>query len=253
MQSGDKKELSDVGTLSILLDLGALDSYEMIANNDRRVVLLTEDTKVPLLKTVLEANGLPPEKYFAQAFHGVDNISSATPIAEFFLMQGNNTKIILHRDGDAMLEEEKNWWRERESHKLPEGVFLFVTPFSDVEHSFCQPAHIAAVYEIPVADAAALVENVIAANAPTLTVEFANKRTQLKTTALRNFEPTPRGAQDLIDNNGIRFDQVKGKTLLRLISSELAARHLNPSKLRGASPALVVPELAAAIANFNLQ
>lgn len=230
LRQGVKQEESNRTNLSILLDLGALDSFELLQSGKRRVIVLTEDTKVPRLRTLLKANGLSDEDYLIQPFNGVTNIGMAAPVADFFTKQGENTYVLIHRDGDCMSEEEKEWWTGREAKKLPNRTYLFVTPFTDIEHSFCQPAHMAEVYNMSLNEAEELVKRVIDANAPVFTIEYGNKRSELKASTLKAKDDVPK-ATDLI-GQGICFDQVKGKSLFPKLSIELQKIGHNPMHLQ---------------------
>ena len=194
-----------------MLDLGALDSYELLKKGGKKLIFLTEDTKVARLCVLLKATGLEEHDYLIQPLHGVNNLSAAVPIADFFTMQGVDTHVVVHRDGDCMTTDEKVWWAETEGKKLPERTYLFVTPFSDIEHAFCQPAHISAVYGISQNDAQVLINQILAANNASFLIEFTQKRMNLKATALRNKEGAA-SAEDLV-NSQIVFDQVRGKSL----------------------------------------
>ena len=83
LKKGAKQQVGNVSDLSILLDLGALDNFEMLASLENKVVVLTEDTKYNKLKLLLEANGFVQDKYFIQPLHGVDNVSAAMRLPTF--------------------------------------------------------------------------------------------------------------------------------------------------------------------------
>jgi predicted ATPase len=91
LKDGVKQEKKNTEDLSILLDLGALDSYELLTAAKCRVVVLTEDSKSERLRSILEANGFVNDEYMLQSFDGVSNIAMTATIADFFLKQGNNT------------------------------------------------------------------------------------------------------------------------------------------------------------------
>lgn len=250
LKSGMRQEETDKRNLSVLLDLGALDSFELFHAGQQRIVLLTEDTKAAKLRVFLSANGLSEEEYFLQPLSGVNNLAAAVPIADYFTRQADNTYVLVHRDGDGMTDVEKTWWIDNESKKLPDRTTVFVTPFTDIEHTFCRPEHISEVYGINGNDARLMVETVIVANAATMAAEFAQKRSSLKDTALRKMENVP-SAVDLLAN-GVHFEQVKGKRLLPLILSALQAAGHNPMHLtQTGSAALVHPPLRDKIATIK--
>ena len=229
LKRGAKQERKELEDLSILLDLGALDSYELLTSDLCRVVVLTEDSKSDRLKTILEANGFVQGEYMLQSFDGVSNIAMSVTIAEFFLKQGNNTRILIHRDGDCMLPDEVAWLLSRESKKLPDRCELFVTPLTDIEHQFCKPEHLSEALNISLDEARKIIEGIIAANNASLSVDFANKRAELKNKVLRLKENTP-SAADLLGAQ-IRFECVKGKRLFGLLNVELAKLGYNAMHL----------------------
>lgn len=250
LKSGSKQDETDKRNLSVLLDLGALDSFELFHAGQQRIVLLTEDTKAAKLRVFLSANGLTEDKYFLQPLSGVNNLAAAVPIADYFTRQADNAYVLVHRDGDGMTDAEKAWWIENESKKLPDRTTVFVTPLTDIEHTFCRPEHISAVYGIPLEDAHALVNAVIAANTAAMAAEFAQKRSSVKDTALRKMENPP-SAVDLLAN-GVQFEQVKGKRLLPLVLNALQGAGHNPMHLtQTASAALVHPPLRDKIAEIE--
>jgi hypothetical protein len=250
LKSGKKQEEADKRNMSVLLDLGALDSFELLHAGEQRVVFLTEDTKPAKLRVFLSANGLEEGEYFLQPLNGVNNLAAAVPIADYFIRQAENTYVLVHRDGDGMTDAEKTWWIGNESKKLPERTTVFVTPLTDIEHTFCRPEHISAVYGIPVPDAQALVAGAIAANSAPFAAEFAQKRSNLKDTALRKMENVP-SAVDLLAH-GVQFEQVKGKRLLPHVLTALQNAGHNPMHLtQTPSDALVHPPLRARIAEIK--
>lgn len=230
LKKGVKQDEADRSNLSMLLDLGALDSFELFHAGQKRIVVLTEDTKSARLQTFLAANGLSEDDYFIQPLHGVNNLVAAVPIADYFTRQGDNTHVLIHRDGDCMTAGEKTWWISQETGKLPERTTVFVTPHSDVEHTFCRPEHIAAVYDMDLDDARSLVDTILATQSAVFSAEFAQKRMSLKSTALKNMQNVP-SAPDMLEN-GIQFDYVKGKRLLALVQNALQTQGHNPMHLQ---------------------
>ena len=250
LKSGARQDETDKGNLSVLLDLGALDSFELFHAGQKRIVVLTEDTKAAKLRVFLAANGLTEDEYFLQPLSGVNNLAAAVPIADYFTRQADNTYVLIHRDGDGMTDAEKDWWIENESKKLPDRTTVFVTAFTDVEHMFCLPEHIAAVYDISAQEAQVMVDAVIAANSATMAAEFAQKRSNLKDTALRKMENVPSAVDLLAD--GVQFAQVKGKRLLPLVLNALQGAGRNPMHLtQTGTAALVQPPLRDKIAEVK--
>lgn len=242
LKDGTRQERKATEDLSILLDLGALDSYELLRNDRCRVVVLTEDTKSDRLRTLLEVNGFIPDQFMLQAFNGVSNIMMCAAVADFFLKQGSDTHVLVHRDSDCLLPEEIRWYRQKENIKLPDRCELFFTPLTDVEHQFCQPRHLAGTLGIEVDEANAIIDRLISANGATLAMEFAQKRIELKSKILKDKPDVP-SATDLARER-VSFEQIKGKRLFGLLNTELARLQQNPMHLlTRRTEALDIPHL----------
>jgi energy-coupling factor transporter ATP-binding protein EcfA2 len=242
LKQGVKQERKESEDLSILLDLGALDSYELLSSNQCRLVVLTEDSKRERLKTILEANGFVKDQYVLQSFDGVSNIAMSATIADFFLKQGNNTHVLIHRDGDCMLPDEVAWYRSRETDKLPDRCELFVTPLTDVEHQFCKPEHLAEALGIRLEEAKTIIDRIISASNASLSIDFANKRTELKNKALKLKENVP-SAADLVGAL-IEFKFVRGKRLFGLLNTELPRLGYNAMHVLSTTNALKIEQLS---------
>ena len=243
LKKGEQQERPPNEDLSILLDLGALDSFELLGRGQGRVVVLTEDTKTDRLQRLLQVNGFPKGGYFIQPYRGVSNIGMCALMAEFFLKQGRDTYVLIHRDRDGLLSDEIEWYRKGQADKLPDRCELFITPLNDIEHQFCQPAHIAGTLGIPLTQARALVERLIDAEHTKRVMEFTRQRDDLKHKILRDKPCVPAPA-DLVTQR-ITFEQVKGKSLWALLNQALPTQQLNPMHLlTKTSDALIIPELA---------
>lgn len=229
LKDGKQQAAQDADDLSILLDLGALDNFELIQTTKGKVVVLTEDDKSPRLQKLLEVNGFKKGEYFLQSFKGVGNISAAKAIAEFFLKLGSGKHVLVHRDGDCMLPEEKEWLRVRSQNELPTGCEFFITDLTDIEHYFCQPEHISHVLGISLDEARSLVQKVIDANRSKFAIDFTSKRIDLKQKTLREMKDVP-SAADLVKGK-IEFPQIKGKSLYGQVHHELQLMKKQANKL----------------------
>jgi hypothetical protein len=151
--------------------------------------------------------------------------------------------VLVHRDSDCLLPDEIEWYVAREQAKLPARCKLFFTPLTDIEHQFCQPAHVAAALNMSAAEATALVEGLIAATAGKFAMEFSQKRADLKSKILRDKENVP-SATDLAPQR-VAFAQVKGKSLWGALNGALIAAHRNPMHLLTTkTDALKIPALS---------
>ncbi len=165
-------------------------------------------------------------------------------IAEFFTKQGNNTYVLIHRDRDCLLDDELEWCTKKDIGKLPERCEVFFTPLNDIEHSFCQPAQIAAAFDIGIGKAQEIIDTILDQNQSRLAIEFGNKRQDLKAKYLRGKDDVP-SATDLAPVR-VSFAQCRGKTLWGLLNQFAMAQHFNANRLQTTdSSALKIVQLSA--------
>lgn len=230
LKDGEKQPIDNVSDLSILLDLGALDSFERLTSPTNKAIVLTEDTKSNKLRFLLELNGFRQGEYYIQPLHGVENISSAYPVADYFSKLGPDTHVLIHRDGDALLDNEKDWLSHRVTAQLPPRTTFFITPLTDIEHQFCQPAHIASVFSISLEKATSIVDQAIENASSKLAAMFSSKRQNAKERILRQMGNDLPGAQDLLSAK-MPFEFSKGKFLFGQIFQVLTDEGHNANRL----------------------
>src|SRR5262249_53555189 len=157
------------------------------------------------------------------------NMGMSAVIAGFFLKQGGDTHVLVHRDGDCMLPDEVAWYYEREATKIPNRCELFVTPPTDVEHEFCRPGHLRGALNMSLQEAERIITRIIEANNASFAADFTNKRNELKSKVLRDKENVPSAADMLGATTS--FEQTKGKRLFGLLNAELTRLGHNPMRL----------------------
>jgi predicted ATPase len=128
--------------LDILTELGALDSAEGLLAGGVQFVVLTEDKKKKMFKTLLAAHGAREPNYQIWAYKGCSRQDVAQALANFIHEVSPRTDIIVHRDFDYLQPEDEA--RLRQSHR-DTGLKLFLTPGVDVEGIFCRIEHLKAV------------------------------------------------------------------------------------------------------------
>lgn len=128
--------------LDILTELGALDSAEGLLAGGIQLVVLTEDKKKKMFKTLLAAHGIEESRYQIWAYKGCTRQDVAHALASFIREVSPATEIIVHRDSDYLQPEDEA--RLKQIHK-DFSLKLFLTPGVDVEGVFCRLAHLKAV------------------------------------------------------------------------------------------------------------
>ncbi len=240
LKKGELVEDEDVD-LGLLLDLGALDQFEEVKNDEPNVLVFAEDEKDEKLRTLLASNGWDLARVRFVSFNGVDNLEATKIVVPMFLERGENHRALIYRDGDCMTPVEREWAMERYQAALPERAEIYISEFTDVEHHFCQPTHVAEVTGIPVADAEAIVDHVVNANQGRLASKFTRKRDELKYKTLRTYGDRE-SAEDII-GDALQFEYCLGKIMLPKILKELRDRNIQCDSLIKESDGLFVQQL----------
>jgi len=127
--------------VDLLTDLGALDSAEGLLAGGVKFVILAEDKKKGLLKTLLASHGFAERDYQVWSYKGCSKLDVAHALASFIHEVSPTTKIIVHRDSDYLLEDDIN--RARVDFQRI-GLGIFCTPGVDLEGLYCRLAHLKA-------------------------------------------------------------------------------------------------------------
>lgn len=240
LEDGELVE-DDRADVALLMDLGALDNFAKLASEDAKILVFAEDEKTKKLRVILEANGWNLDGVEFVSFNGVDNLDATKIVVEYFLGLGEGRRALVYRDGDCMTEDEKEWLREKYAGELPEKATLFISPYTDTEHFFCVPAHVAAVAQMSEEEAFELINDVLDENQALIGAKIAKKRNDLKFKALRNC-PNRAATEDLVEN-GVGFEMALGKLLAPKIIQKLHAEGYPVSDLVIESDALQNDEL----------
>lgn len=127
-----------------------------VLNPDLDTIVLSEDTNMDNIKTLMEANGCNLEKSEFVTFHGAGNITSAIALGKYIREQRPTTRIIIHRDRDYLVDEEVI---RLETKVSKHGIHLYVPKGVDVESSYVCPYHINQLYpSLEIEDIEALIE-----------------------------------------------------------------------------------------------
>jgi energy-coupling factor transporter ATP-binding protein EcfA2 len=242
LKSGKIQQIGDAD-LSLLMDIGALDAFEELSKNRVKKLVFCEDSNTNKLKAFIESSDLNLDDVHIVPFDGVDNLSAAKTVVEFFLTLGPNRKAVVYRDGDCMTEDEKSWLKDKAASALPTGSSLYISRFTDIEHSFCEPKHIAHVANITEKEAQEIVDYCINADQARLAVKATQKRSDLKIKSQRG--NTDFSSTEKLLTNGVPFDLALGSLLMPKILRELEKRGHAVQKLSVASPYIADFDFAA--------
>ena len=127
--------------IEILLELGALDVREKIAEHKYTAVFLTEDRITHLLAILLKNSGFDMDKTAILPYNGVTSAHLLKPLVRQ-IKDVSKATIIVHRDRDYLAEAEVSAWR-KEIVKI--GAEPFVTNEIDVEGYFLSQKYVTLV------------------------------------------------------------------------------------------------------------
>lgn len=222
----------------VLIDLGALDSYDAILQGRYSHVILTEDSDQKYLKKLLEFNGFDLNRIRIISYNSCSHLDAALTLADYLHSAAPLCKFVVHRDRDFMTEKEIEQIAKK--FKNPD-VKLWVTDECDIEAYFTTVTHIAEVTgktEVEVTD---WIDGLLTNNHVEIQHAFEEKRNEIKKQLYIN--GVLKGLDDVAENRcpetialfGARVPtnriNVKGKYLLKKCNGDMfhfAGAALNP-------------------------
>lgn len=206
--------------LPLLLDIGALDSFDRLMAGQTKWVFLTEDSDTKMLEILAGAAGFSCKDILFFSYKTSSNLESAKILAEFILEISPETSVIIHRDRDFMTDDEVG----KVCAKIAEcGAIPFITEPSDVEGYFVAPEHIADLTGKNSTDVAAWLDCIAAAEHTQLQHEFTRKRDAVKSLLYRRDAHKCPDTLTLIGNIiPLSPDKRRGKFMLKKIRGDRA-------------------------------
>ncbi|MGP5411659.1 ATP-dependent nuclease [Glutamicibacter ardleyensis] len=212
MKDGEIVDYADDDIIPLLIDLGALDQFDLKAD----VLLATEDEDSDMLKGVVSQLSGKSRVEFV-SFNGLNNATNAQAFKTVSKLVEHGPKVVIHRDRDFLTDEELEKWSQE---YVENGIAVFCPKYCDVEYYFATAKHIAAVTGMTLEDAELLRIKVIEESSDALLKKFENKR------KYANEKLWPSGGSPANDSlwNGvdpIPEQYIYGKGLLTSLKKEL--------------------------------
>jgi ABC-type uncharacterized transport system ATPase subunit len=209
--------------IGVLLDIGALDVRERVAQPGTKAIVLTEDQNTRGLEALLEASGFPDGATVILPYYGITSVKQLRPLLRMITASNPQAKILLHRDRDYMTELEINDWSTSIRNL---GVEPFVTSGTDVESHFLDTKHLAAVNEgVSEAEFQRLIDAAVTAVRDASVQHIVNGRIDIERTkgthAAINHGKLAVDSQNLYDTAPRKLSH--GKTLLKKLRSDFQA------------------------------
>jgi hypothetical protein len=234
-----------MGATAKLLEIGALDSLDLLENPQLRCVVMTEDHDPKTIFSILESSGFRMDQTVIAAYNGCTKLDAVAVFTKFLRDRVPHLEVLVHRDRDYMSQDDA----ERVVHQLTScGSVAFLTGHSDIEGYLLTPEHIHSVHpQISIERASEILDEATAATREATIRDIINLRTER---AWRRRAQT--GDQPDVGDIGVTAHAEyegnpqamrRGKRVLaqvRLMLQQQLGGHAN---LEAPSPALSVPEL----------
>lgn len=212
---------ADLHRLSMLMDLGALDSFEKLREGEVAYVILSEDSKMEPIKELVKSSGLDLSEIVFYSYKASTNINSAGSLAEFINEIAPETKVIIHADNDFLTTEEE----EKLKGKIESfGAISFITEGSDIESYFVNSGHIAQLLDIDEDEIIEWLDEIATQFHNQLTHKYSRKRDEAKRMLYKSGEKPPDTIALIGDEVPLSEDKRLGKFMLKKINCAMHDR-----------------------------
>ena len=162
---------------NLLFDLGALDTFDDVIKGKYRNVVLTEDTNISYMETLLKANKIDLSKVLIYSYKTSGQIDSAILVGCFIKKSSLNCNVIIHRDRDFMTDDEINII----TNKITDNDLTpWITTFSDIEAYFTTPQHLANITGKEQFEIVSWINKLLQDNHVEIQTDFVHKRDEIK-------------------------------------------------------------------------
>jgi hypothetical protein len=237
--------------LPLLMDLGALDSFDKINAGHIDYVILSEDTKTSLLKNLLSSADFKEDKFLIFSYKTSSALSSAFLLVNFIKEIASKTIIIIHRDRDFMTSDEVI---HVEQTIRSQGAVPFITKGVDIESYFCNPNHVANCLAIDSQQVKNWIDELVIVDAMNIQHEFTRKRDEIKMLFYRKgqLEMDPPETIKLFAGIANPQDKAIGKGLLRKLNGSMHKKFNKTVSLDTISSQLDVTDLKSILASSRI-
>ena len=226
--------------LSLLMDLGALDTFDKLREGEVDWVILSEDSSKNYIYKLAEASGFDMANTVIYTYKTSSQIHSAIYLAEFIRDIAPNTTIVVHRDRDFLTDVEIGWLSEKISNS---GAHPFITEGCDIESYFIDPAHLAEVLDEEVEDVEAWIEDIATRFHNRLVHKFSRKRDEARY-FYRNREEEPPDTMALLgEDNPLPPEKRLGKFMSKKVRGEMHEEFEKTVDIMQITPHLTSPRL----------
>jgi energy-coupling factor transporter ATP-binding protein EcfA2 len=234
--------------LPVLLELGALDSFDKLQGGAYDWVFLTEDSDRRMLETLLTNVAFPMARCLFFSYKTSANLEAAKLLTNFILTSAPGTKVVIHRDRDFMTVNEV----EVVAANITScGATPFITEGCDIESYFLESQHLANRIGAPLADVVAWLDQLATKMHAELQHLFTRKRDEIKSSLYReklNVKEFPDTLKLLGAAIPLSTDKRHGKKMIKKVRAGLKARFNATPDITTASPFLTSARLTQILA-----
>ena len=242
LKSGAVQEQGiDIPKLPLLLDLGALDSFDKLRAGKIKLLVLTEDRDRQYIKYLLLQNGFLMNETLIYSYKTSSNLEGAVLFVDFLKEMAPECKVVIHRDRDFMTQTEV----ERVCQSITKADAIpFITQGSDIESYFVTGEHLKIVCSLPAQDITDWLNSIAYENHNDLQHQFTRKRDEIKNKMYRNNRDDCPNTRELIgDQIPLVEEKRKGKFMLRKIRETMRKRLGQTVNLQSPTQALICATL----------
>jgi hypothetical protein len=206
---------AEIQKLPLLLDLGALDSFDRLRTGQIKLLVLTEDRDKQYIEFLLLQNGFLMDELLIYSYKTSSSLDGAILFVDFLKEMAPDCKIVIHRDRDFMTPAEA----EQVGQSIADsGAMPFITQGSDIESYFVSPEHLSTACNILSAEASTWLDAIAQENHNDLHLQFTRKRDDIKNKMYRNNRDACPSTLALLGNSiPLPEEKRKGKFMLRKV------------------------------------
>jgi energy-coupling factor transporter ATP-binding protein EcfA2 len=229
--------------LPILLELGALDSFDKLMGGAYDWVVLTEDRDRRMLETLMSGAGFPMPRCLYYSYNTSSNLEGAKLLTDFILSHAPATKVVIHRDRDFMTDAEV---AVIEASITKCGGIPFVTDGCDIDSYFVEPKHLAHQIGVEEPLVVAWLDQLATEDHTELQHVFTRKRDEIRNSLYRGKTGDCPDTMDLLGKSiPLSPDRRHGKKMIKRVRAGVKAKFNAGQEVAAHSPHLTSARLAS--------
>lgn len=220
--NGEVRSCENNQIIQLLVEIGALDAGQRLS--PPKWVILTEDSNLDFLKTLISANGAKLEDGEIMSYRGCAKVDTAQALLEHLKVIFPAARFIIHRDRDFLNDEKLDVYRNNFS-----GVYFLIPEFNDIESFFISSSHLQEVLKLSKDEIAGIIQSAFEKRKYDLIKKYVDVKKQNLTFKEQSDKAGELAAEASNLLQKYNPQCIHGKEMLRAIRAELANRKVNDS------------------------